>query len=186
MITVVSGLPRSGTSMMMQMLEAGGLPPLTDRQRAADEDNPRGYYELEQVKDRDVKGAWAADAEGKAVKIISMLLYDLPPGRQYRVIFMRRPMEEILASQAEMLRRRGADPGPADDRMKQHYEAHLRKLDRWMAEQPNIAKLACDYHAALADPRREARAIAGFLGLDLDVEAMARVVEPSLHRQRGA
>jgi hypothetical protein len=115
-ITIVSGLPRSGTSMMMKMIEAGGIPPLTDAIRAADEDNPKGYYEFERVKQMD-KGdvAWVADAPGKSVKVISALLKHLPPGYDYRVIFVQRNMAEILASQRKMLTHRGEDANKMDD-----------------------------------------------------------------------
>ena len=115
-ITVVSGLPRSGTSMMMKMLEAGGILPIIDNIRTADEDNPKGYYEFERVKAID-KGdtEWVADAQGKSVKVISALLKHLPSDHQYRVIFIRRHMDEILASQRKMLLRRGEDPDKMDD-----------------------------------------------------------------------
>ena len=110
-ITVVSGLPRSGTSMMMKMLEAGGIPPVTDELRTADEDNPKGYYEFERVKAMDQGDtSWVVGARGKVVKVISALLKHLPPGEQYRVVFVRRNMPEILASQRKMLIHRGEDP----------------------------------------------------------------------------
>ena len=99
-ITVVSGLPRSGTSMMMQMLAAGGISPMTDEVRAADSDNPRGYYELEKVKHLRQDHTWLKDAVGKAVKIVHLLLMELPADRDYRVILMQRDLEEVLRSQA--------------------------------------------------------------------------------------
>jgi hypothetical protein len=107
-IVVVSGLPRSGTSMMMKMLEAGGIPVLTDYEREADEDNPKGYFEFERVKNlKDGDDAWLPQAKGKVVKVIAALLTDLPSSYEYEVIFMRRAMPEILASQRQMLIRRG-------------------------------------------------------------------------------
>src|SRR5450432_3057856 len=109
-ITVVSGLPRSGTSLMMQMLAAGGMPLLTDQIRAPDQDNPRGYFEFERVKQIKRDQAWLGSAVGKAVKIIHLLLYDLPPNRNYRVIFMRRNIEEVLISQRKMLQRTARQP----------------------------------------------------------------------------
>ena len=102
-IAIVSGLPRSGTSMLMKMLEAGGLKPLTDRVRAADEDNPKGYYEFERVKRLEKDKEWLPEARGRAVKIISMLLKHLPPGFSYKILFMLRSMDEVLASQTQML-----------------------------------------------------------------------------------
>src|SRR5438445_11951713 len=107
MITIVSGLPRSGTSLMMQMLTAGGMPVLTDGERQADTDNPRGYFEWERIKLLPQQPECIAEAEGKAVKVISQLLFALPDGRDYRVIFLQRPLPEVVASQAEMIRRRG-------------------------------------------------------------------------------
>src|SRR5437899_574640 len=114
-VTIVSGLPRSGTSMMMKMLEAGGMEPLTDHVRTADEDNPKGYYEFERVKDLEKDQTWLEDAKGRYVKVISMLLKHLPAGYTYKVIFMRRTMEEILASQRKMLVRRGESPDRVAD-----------------------------------------------------------------------
>ena len=126
-VTVVSGLPRSGTSMMMRMLEAGGMEPVTDDLRTADEDNPKGYYEFERVKDLERDQAWLEDARGRFVKVISMLLRHLPSGHRYKIIFMRRKMEEILASQRQMLVRRGEWPDRVSDaRMAEMFAKHLR------------------------------------------------------------
>jgi len=185
MITIVSGLPRSGTSLLMKMLEAGGLPALTDETREADEDNPKGYYEFERVKKLKEGSSWLDQAEGKALKVISMLLYDLPTDREYKVIFMERKMEEILASQAAMLARRGeSGGGPSDEEMTRHYEKHLEKLARWLEEQRHLHVMRCSYNEMVADPRAGAEKVAEFLGLDLDVDGMVKAVEPSLYRQR--
>ncbi len=132
MIIIVSGLPRSGTSLMMQMLEAAGLSILSDNERRADDDNPRGYYELEKVKALNRDNSWIDEAEGKVVKAISLLLYDLPADRQYKIVFMTRRMEEILASQSAMLQRRGEAEGPSDDRMRNYFEKHLADLTPWL------------------------------------------------------
>ena len=110
-VFIVSGLPRSGTSLMMMILNAAGIPPLTDYERNADEDNPRGYYEFERVKKlKDGDFGWLENAQGKAVKVISALLTYLPEGYTYKVIFMRRELSEILASQRKMLINRGGGP----------------------------------------------------------------------------
>ena len=106
-ITIVSGLPRSGTSMMMRMLEAGGMPVITDNLRTADDDNPRGYFEFEPAKKTKDDPSWLNAAEGKAVKMIYKLLYDLPDRLEYRVLIMRRNMQEVLTSQRKMLDRMG-------------------------------------------------------------------------------
>lgn len=185
-VTVVSGLPRSGTSMMMKMLEAGGVPPLTDEIREADRDNPKGYYEFERVKQLD-KGdtAWLPQAQGKAVKIISALLQHLPAEYTYYVIFMRRNIEEILASQRRMLINRGEDPDSSDDeQMQQLYEKHLRQVEGWLAEQDNVHVLYVNYNELIEDPVPHCEQIDSFLPRALDVERMINVVDPSLYRQR--
>jgi hypothetical protein len=187
-ITIVSGLPRSGTSMLMKMLEAGGIPPLTDHERQADEDNPKGYYEFERVKKLD-KGdtAWLADAEGKAVKVISALLEHLPSDYDYRVIFIHRKMEEILASQKKMLERRGEPTDRvSDEELLTLFEKHKRLVRRWLDAQPNIAVLDVNYNQLLAEPRSQAEEINRFLDGTLNVDAMVEVVEPSLYRNRAS
>ena len=184
-IAVVSGLPRSGTSMMMSMLEAGGMPLLTDDIRTADEDNPRGYYEFERVKQIEHDQAWLEDAKGKAVKMVSALLERLPHSYSYNVIFMRRNLEEILASQRQMLIRRGRPVDPsADEQMTRIFRKHLRQVQHWLDTQPNIRVLYMQYRHVLDDPAGQAERVNRFLGNVLDVEAMADVVDASLHRQR--
>lgn len=186
MITVVSGLPRSGTSMMMKMLEAGGIPPVTDNQREADTDNPKGYYEFERVKQMD-KGdiEWVKEAQGKTVKVISQLLKHLPAGYQYRVIFMRREMPEILASQKKMLERRGEDPNKAsDEEISALFEKHLASVMTWLHAQPNVAVLYVHYNDMLKDPVPQVKRINDFLGSTMNVEEMIRVVDPELYRNR--
>jgi len=185
-IVVVSGLPRSGTSMMMKMLEAGGVPPVTDELRTADDDNPKGYYEFERVKQMD-KGdvAWVKDAPGKVVKVISALLKHLPKDQTYQVIFLRRHMSEILASQRKMLIRRGEDPDKMDDaQMAVLFERHVQQVEQWLAQQPNFEVLYIHYSDVMADPMTAIGVINRFLGRDLDVRAMAEVVDPNLYRNR--
>ena len=185
-VTVVSGLPRSGTSMMMKMLEAGGLPPVTDNIRTADEDNPKGYYEFERVKklpQGDV--AWLPDAQGKVVKVIAALLPHLPGGYEYRVIFMQREMSEVLASQKQMLIRRGEDPNKIpDDVIAKLFEKHLRQVNDWVNQQPNVQRLDVNYNEMLKNPQPFIEQINAFLNNQLDAAKMATVVGPSLHRQR--
>ena len=184
-ITIVSGLPRSGTSMMMKMLEAGGLPVLTDEIRTADADNPRGYYEFERVKQIETDNAWLPEARGKAVKMIAALLKHLPPDYRYRVIFMQRKMEEILASQRQMLIRRGEPTDTvSDERMAALFAKHVQQVQSWLAEQHNFDVLPVDYNHVLQDPWPHVSRINDFLGGILDVERMAAVVEPGLYRQR--
>ena len=185
-ITVVSGLPRSGTSMLMKMLEAGGMPPLTDNLRTADDDNPKGYYEFERVKkmpDGDI--SWVEEAPGKAVKVISALLEHLPPGFSYRVLFLQRKMEEILASQHKMLVRSGKPTDKvSDEQLAAMYAKHLAKVQAWLNEQSNFSVLYLDYNGILADPQTQSRKINHFLDDILDSQKMAGIVDPDLYRQR--
>jgi len=185
MITVVSGLPRSGTSLVMQMLAAGGHPILADEQRKADPDNPKGYLEFDKVRALERDSSWMAEADGKAVKIISFLLTKLPSGFDYRVIFLRRDLEEVIRSQEIMLERRGQPPGPDASVMKGHFERHLKSVDDWFAKHPEISVLNCAYADLVRDPQAGTEAIAKFVNRDLDVAKMAQTVDPALYRQRG-
>lgn len=187
MVILVSGLPRSGTSLMMQMLEAGGLPVLSDGVRGADEDNPRGYFEFEKVKQTSKDPSWLDQAEGKVVKVISQLLFELPAGRPCRVIFMLRPMGEILASQKEMLARRKQQGSSLDDKgLAAAFASHLERAKKWLAEQPDFEVLYVPYHDVLADPGAWAVRLRDFLGREMDTEAMAAAVDPALYRHRSA
>ena len=184
-ITIVSGLPRSGTSMMMGMLEAGGMQLLVDNIRTADKDNLKGYYEFERVKRIQHDQSWLEDARGKAVKIISELLKHLPQDYTCKVIFMRRRMEEILASQRRMLIRRGEPTDKvSDERMTELYRKHLRRVEAWIDEQPNIEVIYVSYNEILENPVELAGRINQFLGNTLNVENMVGVVDPTLYRQR--
>jgi hypothetical protein len=185
-VTIVSGLPRSGTSLMMQILAAGGMPILTDGQRVADPDNLRGYFEFEAVKETKRNPAWLTDAVGRAVKMVHVLLYDLPAGYSYRVILMKRKLEEVLASQRVMLDRqgkKGANLSPAQ--LAVIYQKQLSQLEDWLSKQDHFRALTVSYNDLVAEPREPVQAINEFLDGGLDVEAMCRVVEPGLYRQRG-
>jgi hypothetical protein len=185
MITIVSGLPRSGTSLMMQMLTAGGMPILSDGERRADVDNPRGYLEWERIKQLPKDPACIAEAEGKAVKVISQLLLSLPPQHEYRVIFMQRPLPEVMASQDEMLRRRGNfDPDEDNSVVARAFQDHLSDVYAWLNSKPHVKVNRVQYHAVLREPKETAENVARFLGVPLDVEAMAKQVDGTLYRQR--
>src|SRR5918995_2025029 len=187
-IVVVSGLPRSGTSMGMKMLHAGGLEVITDGLREADESNPKGYFELEAVKELDKSGdtAWLKDARGKAVKIISFLLTWLPEHHEYRVVFMERDLDEVLASQNKMLVHRRETPGTPeeDDRMRQQYAAHLAKVHRFLASRRCFSVLRVNYRSAIERPREEAQRINTFVGGRLNIDRMLEVGDPALYRNR--
>jgi hypothetical protein len=184
-ITVVSGLPRSGTSMMMKMLEAGGMSVLVDHIRTADEDNPKGYYEFERVKQIETDQAWLADAGGKAVKMVAALLRHLPTNYRYRIIFMQRTIEEVLASQRQMLLRRGEPADElSDDQMAGMFAKHVEKIQAWLAQQHNMQVLYVQYGEVLARPEEQVARINGFLGSALDVASMEATVDKRLYRQR--
>ena len=184
-ITVVSGLPRSGTSMMMKMLEAGGMPVLVDHIRTADEDNPKGYFEFERVKQIETEQSWLADAGGKAVKMVAALLKHLPTNYRYRIIFMQRNIEEVLASQRQMLIRRGEPTDElSDDKMAGMFAKHVDKIQAWLAQQHNMQVLYVQYGDVMARPAEHAARINGFLGNFLDVASMEATVDKRLYRQR--
>ena len=184
-ITIVAGLPRSGTSMMMRMLETGGIPALIDHERTPDEDNPNGYYEFEAVKQTKADQSWLQDAPGKVVKMVYRLLYDLPADQSYRVVFMRRKLEEVLASQRKMLERNGRATAPGqDDQVAKLFLSELAKFDAWILQQPHFQMLNVDYNQMLADPCPQVARINEFCGGGLDEEAMVGVVDPNLYRNR--
>ena len=183
-VILVSGLPRSGTSMMMKMLAAGGIEILTDNIRKADDDNPEGYYEVEQVKQLDQNARWLHHARGKAVKVISFLLYYLPMAVPCKVIFMRREMSEILASQQKMLERSGEQSGTSDAELAQKYEEHLKKITAWIAKQRHIDCLYVNYKDVIDDPVSWVQKIRDFLGIPMNTERMLSVVKPELYRNR--
>ena len=184
-IVVVSGLPRSGTSMVMRMLEVGGIPTLTDDLRAADEDNPNGYYEFERVK-KLTQGdtAWLSDARGKAIKIVAPLLLKLPLIFEYRVLLMRRKIEEVLASQEKMLKRRQEKKTIEDDTLAELFRQHIERVEAWMIKQANLHYITIDYNGMLADSSIQIQRINHFLGGELNLEAMSSVCDPVLYRQR--
>ena len=186
-VVVVSGLPRSGTSMVMQMLRAGGLTCATDGIRAADEDNPRGYFEVERVRRLDKEGdrGWMRAHQGEAIKVISFLLRHLPRDLRYRVLFIHRDLQEVLASQRRMLLRRGEDPDAVPEaEMARAFADHLREVEAFLEEAGNFDTLHLDHGRILADPAAAARVIDEFLGGGLDQGAMAAAVDASLHRNR--
>jgi len=184
-ITIVSGLPRSGTSMMMQALDAGGLPILTDHVREKDEDNPKGYFEFEPAKRTKKDPSWVSRAQGKAVKIIYRLVYDLPDEYVYRIIFMCREMGEVLASQKKMLKRSGrsgADVG--DEILAELFTKQLSELKSWVEGRDNFLMLEINYKDIISQPVSQCVRINSFLGTDLDINAFASVVDPTLHRNK--
>jgi hypothetical protein len=184
-IVVVSGLPRSGTSLMMQMLDKGGVPAVTDSLRTPDVDNPRGYYEFEAVKKIKEDASWLPETRGKVFKMVSQLLYDLPASESYRIVFMRRDLDEMLDSQEKMLARLGRPSAPRDE-IKRAFTQHLDRLLAWLEKQPNMPVLFVRHGDLVADPRAQVERINAFFGGRLDIEAMVAAVDPSLYRNRKA
>ena len=182
-IIIVSGLPRSGTSLMMQMLDNGGVEVVTDNIRTADTDNPRGYYEWEKVKRIKQDASWLPGTRGKALKMVSQLLYDLPPSETYRIIFMERDLDEMLDSQEKMFQRLGRRAAPREE-MKQAYTIHLERLHEWLRCRPNMKVLRVRYNDLVARPEEQAQRVREFLGGRADVARMARTVDLSLYRNR--
>ena len=172
---------------MMQMLQAGGVPVLADGVRAADEDNPRGYLEYEAVKRTKTDASWLEDAGGRAVKMVHLLLRDLPEGRRYRVIFMQRDLDEVVASQRVMLDRAGrAGAALPEAQLRSLYERQYDEMRDWLSSRPGFDVLWVNYNALLAAPAPHIAAIDDFLGGDLDTDAMAAVIDPDLYRQRAS
>ncbi|PKP01782.1 MAG: hypothetical protein CVU11_14190 [Bacteroidetes bacterium HGW-Bacteroidetes-6] len=180
-ITVVSGLPRSGTSMMMQMLNAGGLEVLTDKKREADNNNPKGYFELEKVKGMAKDNTWVIEAEGKVIKVIAQLLQHLPPEFEYDVIFMDRDMNEILRSQQVMLNR---DPSTYPTMIANAFNKELEKVDVWSKNSPGVRLKHIKYKDVIENPVIVAAEINEFLDFRLDEQKMIEAVDPDLYRNK--
>lgn len=184
-IYIVSGLPRSGTSMMMKMIEAGGIRAFTDNIRVPDENNPKGYYEFERVKKLAADNSWVSEARGQVLKVISMLLEHLPSAFEYKVIFMLRDMEEVLASQAAMLHRSGKETGPvSDDALSEKFTRHLEHIREWLKRQPNMTVLYVNYNTLLQSPEDSVENLIKFTDQPLKSEKMLEIIDPDLYRQR--
>jgi hypothetical protein len=188
-ITVVSGLPRSGTSMMMKMLEAGGLEIMTDSERTADIDNPKGYFEYERIKDleKETDKSYVREGRGKALKVISFLIKDLPDDNDYRVIFMRRDLEEVLASQNKMIQRLGTDDTSAqEEAMKEAYRNDIVRTRLLCKNRPNYELIEVHYSATVGNPTDTASKVNAFLGGTLNEDDMRAAVDGSLYRNRAS
>lgn len=185
-ITIVSGVPRSGTSMMMRMLAAGGMEIVVDNIRKADEDNPQGYYECEKVKKLKEDNTWLKDTYGKSIKVISMLLSDLPKDHTYKVIFMKRELKEIIASQNIMLQRREReDVSKLDENIiGKSFEKHVYAIERWIEKQDNMNIIYINYNDMINNARENVYIVTNFLGNDLNMKKMIEVVDKNLYRVR--
>jgi hypothetical protein len=170
--------------MMMQMLEKGGMEIVIDHVRIADEDNLMGYYEFEKVKKIKEDTTWLKNTRGRAFKMISMLLFDLPPIERYKVIFMQRNMKEVLASQKIMLGRLNNKSDIDDDEMERLFLVHLYKTYTWIENQANMEVLYVNYNDFISSPQKGAETVSRFLGIQLNTEKMAGAVDPILYRNR--
>jgi hypothetical protein len=184
-IIIVSGLPRSGTSMMMKMLAEGGLPIITDELRRADDDNPNGYFELEVVRQLKAgNSTWLKEMNGKGVKVISALLEYLPQEYQYKIIFMERDYQETLASQKKMLDHRRQTSQLSDEEMEQQFQTHLAAMKPWLVRQPNMEVLYVNYNALMSEPEPHCEKIVNFLDVPLNRARMVAVPDRQLYRNR--
>jgi len=186
-IVVVSGLPRSGTSMMMKMLDAGGLSIMTDGERTADVDNPKGYFEFERIKnlEKEPDKSYVRGARGKALKVISFLIKDLPDDNDYRIIFMRRDLDEVITSQNKMIDHRGSDDTDAgDEAMKEAYRNDIIRTRLLCRKKSNFELIEIHYRETVEDPRATAQKVNSFLDGKLDLAAMNAAVDASLYRNR--
>jgi len=185
LITIVLGFPRSGTSMVMRMLEAGGKKVVTDNIKKADEDNPKGYYEFERVKKIKEDSSWLEDTKGKVFKMVSMLLYELPKDQNYRVIFMKRNMDEMISSQRKMLERQKPEQSDVDyKKMASLYEKYLRDIKPWLETQENIDVIYISYNDLIANPLENLTNLSRFLDNRLEVDSMLKILDKSLYRNR--
>jgi hypothetical protein len=186
-IVVVSGLPRSGTSMLMNMLDAGGMEIMTDSERTADVDNPKGYFEYERVKDleQETDKSYIREGRGKVLKVISFLIKDLPDDNDYRVVFMRRNLDEVLASQNKMIQRLGTeDSAAAEEAMKEAYRNDIVRTRLLCKNRPNFELIEINYRNTIEDPASTAHSVNAFVGGHLDETAMREAVDSSLYRNR--
>jgi len=180
-ITVVSGLPRSGTSLMMQMLNNGGLEILKDDKRKADISNPKGYFEYEPVMSIHKDNSWLKKSKDKSVKIIAPLLKYLDPQFRYKVIFMKRDLYEIIRSQQIMI---GKDPETFSVKLYNAYHRQLSTIENWKDREPFIELLYIDYKDLLESPEQNINKIEKFLAVNLDTQNMAKAIDKSLYRNK--
>jgi len=180
-IIVVSGLPRSGTSLMMQMLHSGGVDILTDQKRKADVSNPKGYFEYEPVMSLHKDKSWMHKAQNKAVKIVAPLLKHISPEFRYKIIFMKRDLDEVVKSQQRMI---GKDPDTIPVSLYNSYYGQLQQIGVWKDKEPGVELIYVDYADVLSDPDETLRKVIDFTGVQLDFEKMKACIDPTLYRNR--
>ena len=184
-IVVVSGLPRSGTSLMMQILEAAGIPILTDPTREPDPSNPNGYYELDAVKGTARDAAWLATAPGHAVKVIHALLPHLPNPYRYKVLLMQRDVKEVVTSQNQMLEALGDDQPPLPDgRLEAIFEQQMNETRQRLDREAHFDWIEVAHAGLFHDAERELQCVQSFLGLSGDIKTLLAAIDPALYRTR--
>ncbi|MEX0998199.1 MAG: alkaline phosphatase family protein [Flavobacteriaceae bacterium] len=180
-IIIVSGLPRSGTSLMMQMLDMGGIEILTDNKRIADESNPKGYYEYEPVMSIHKDNSWLERSKNKSVKIVAPLLKFLDPQYRYKIIFMKRDLNEVIKSQRKMI---GKDPDTIPIRLYNSYIKQLQSISRWKMKEPGVELVYVDYNELINNPNEIIQKVESFVGVDLDKDKMVQCIDKSLYRNK--
>lgn len=182
-VVVVSGLPRSGTSMMMQLLVAGGITAVQDHIREQDSDNPKGYFEFEKVKSLKDDSSWVKNCSDQCIKVISFHLNNLPDNCHYKVVFMRREMDEIIRSQKKMLvnKKRSTDNM---DKLSTIYDKHVREVEVFLKDQQNFDVAYMNYTDVLNHPYKAFKSLCHFLDRRLNQDEMIKVVDPMLYRNR--
>ena len=184
MITIVSGLPRSGTSLMMQILKAGGLELLADNIREADDNNPKGYYELEKVKSLMKDNSWLADAEGKVIKVIAQLIPFLHEDFEYRIIFMERNINEVVNSQNRMIDKLGGNRSTVNDEiLKKTFLSQLEKV-KAAIKVKGYKTVFINYNSLIESSGQELNLLNTELGLDIDIKNASQQIDKSLYRSR--
>jgi len=182
-IVIVSGMPRSGTSMLMKALKDGGLEPLTDGVRTPNEDNPNGYFEYEPVKNLKNDNSWMKDAIGKSVKIIYKHLNLLPTDYQYKIIFVERNIDEIISSQKKMLINMGKKNTFSNQVLKIVFEKEIQKTKQWLLKN-KFEVLYVWYNLILSDPKKQMERVKNFVESDVDLDKMVSTVDPKLYRTK--
>jgi predicted AlkP superfamily phosphohydrolase/phosphomutase/tetratricopeptide (TPR) repeat protein len=182
-IIIVSGLPRSGTSMMMQLLEAGGLPVFTDNLRIADENNKKGYYEHEAVKIIHKDNSWMKNAVGKTVKVVSHLLTSLPMRYKYKIVFMERDLDEVTVSQSKMLQNLGKlAPDTAHFSIEQSFRKTNDKVKTWLNDKQNMNVIYIDYKEAITNSENVIEQLNEFFDNKLNTQHMQQIIDKNMYR----
>ena len=180
-IVIVSGLPRSGTSVMMQMMDKGGLDVLTDGNRKSDDSNPKGYFEYDPVMSLHKDNTWLDKAQNKSLKVVAPLLKFLDPKFRYKVIFMNRDLTEVVKSQQKMI---GKNPDVLPINLFEAYKKHLRQVEIWKEREPGVELIYVDYKDVINNTKKVVDKVVSFIGVDMNKNEMENCVDKSLYRNK--